>query len=128
MICVCHDVIRGKKQALSACLSEILSQIGCAAAAVKHPCLHSSGPPAVLCAGLYSYQQFNKRMGVGKKITEWSHASSFLLQPGVVRSGHGVPGIHISVHTHGNTFLWKKGEEMYSLKKKKTIGKENKIM
>lgn len=34
-----------------------------------------------------------------------SHARSFLLKSRVVRFGHSVPGVHISVHTHGNTFL-----------------------
>lgn len=35
----------------------------------------------------------------------WSHVGSFPLQSGVVGAGHGVPGVHVPVHAHGDAFL-----------------------
>lgn len=34
-----------------------------------------------------------------------SHVGSFPLQSRVVGAGHGVPGVHVAVHAHGDTFL-----------------------
>lgn len=34
-----------------------------------------------------------------------SHVGSFSLQPRVVGTGHGVPGVHVAVHAHGDALL-----------------------
>lgn len=62
--------------------------------------VHGAGPPAEHCIGPRCVQQPEEG-----KDEESSHASSFSLQSGVVCSGHGVPGVHIAVHTHGDTLL-----------------------
>lgn len=70
-------------------------------AAVVAKLVHSVGPPAEHCIGPRCVRQPEE----GKDEERSSHASSFSLQSGVVCSGHGVPGVHIPVHTHGDTLL-----------------------